>query len=112
IYRRRFLENGPRIESYERDAFQWLGGVRGDITDNWQFDAYISTGKYNEQLNQDGNVSVTRVESLLDAPDGGVSICEGGLNPIGANTLSADCADYVGVLAKNTTQIEHNHAEV
>ena len=111
IYRRRFIENGSRIEAYERDVFQWIGGLRGNISENWSYDVYISQGKYNEQLNQDGNVSVTRVESLLDAPDGGVGICEGGLNPIGANTLSAECADYVGVLAKNSTQVEHNHAE-
>jgi outer membrane receptor protein involved in Fe transport len=111
IYRRRFVENGPRIESYERDVYQMVLGVRGDITDRWRYDVWGSTGKYNEQLNQDGNVSVTRVESLLDAADGGVSICDGGLNPIGGNTLSADCADYVGVLAKNTTRIKHNQFE-
>lgn len=111
IYRRRFVENGPRVESYERDVYQMVLGVRGDITDSWRYDVWGATGKYNEQLNQDGNVSVTRVESLLDAPDGGVSICEGGLDPIGGNTLSAECADYVGVLAKNTTRIQHNQFE-
>jgi outer membrane receptor protein involved in Fe transport len=111
IYRRRFIENGPRIESYERDVFQWVGGIRGDLSDNWSLNAYLAKGKYNEQLKQDGNVSTTRVENLLDAPDGGVSICAGGLNPIGANTLSADCADYVAAAAKNNTRVEHNHAE-
>jgi outer membrane receptor protein involved in Fe transport len=111
IYRRRFVENGPRIESYERDVHQIVIGARGDITQDWRYDVWGSTGKYNEQLNQDGNVSVTRVESLLDAADGGRSICAGGLDPIGGNTLSAACAEYVGVLAKNTTRIEHNMME-
>lgn len=111
IYRRRFIENGARIESYERDVYQVVIGARGDITGSWRFDVWGATGKYNEQLNQDGNVAVSRVESLLDAPDGGVSICEGGLNPIGANTLSAACAAYVGALAKNTTRIQQNQAE-
>lgn len=111
IYRRRFVENGPRIESYERDVYQVVLGARGDITNTWSFDVWGATGKYNEQLNQDGNVSVSRVESLLDAPDGGVSICEGGLNPIGALTLSEECAAYVGALAKNTTRIQQNQFE-
>lgn len=111
IYRRRFIENGPRIESYERDVYQFITGLRGDLTERWTFDVWLGHGKYNEQLNQDGNVSVTRVESLLDAPDGGVSICEGGFNPVGANTLSAECADYIGVLAKNTQRIEQNQIE-
>ena len=29
IYRRRFVENGPRVESYERDVYQVIAGVRG-----------------------------------------------------------------------------------
>lgn len=111
IYRRRFIENGPRIESYERDVHQLIGGIKGEFADGWYFDAYLGTGRYNEQLSQNGNVSTTRVEQLLDAPDGGTSLCEGGLNIVGANTLSADCVDFVGVLAKNTTSIEHSIAE-
>ncbi len=111
IYRRRFIENGPRIEIYERDVYQVIFGTRGDITDNWSFDIWGGHGKYNEQLTQRGNVSTTRVESLLDAADGGVSICAGGLDPVGANTLSAECAAYVGAAAKNNTRIEQNQVE-
>jgi len=111
LYRRRFVESGPRIESYERDTYQILLGTRGDITDNWSFDVYGAHGKYNSMENQDGNVSVTAVERLLDAPDGGRSLCAGGLNPIGAGTLSNECADFVTVLAKNTVTLEQNLAE-
>lgn len=111
IYRRRFVENGPRIESYERDVYQVVIGARGELVDSWRYDVWGATGKYNEQLNQDGNVSVSRVESLLDAPDGGVSICAGGFNPIGALTLSPECAAFVGALAKNTTRIQQNQFE-
>lgn len=111
LYRRRFVELGPRLESYERDVYQVLGGFKGDITDNWKFDVYAGHGKYNSMEFQDGNVSVTAVESLLDAPDGGASICAGGLNPFGAGNLSRECADYVGVLAKNTVRLEQNLAE-
>jgi iron complex outermembrane receptor protein len=111
LYRRRFVESGPRVEGYERDTYQILLGTRGDITDNWSFDVYAAHGKYLSMENQDGNVSVTAVEQLLDAPDGGASLCEGGLNPFGANNLSADCAKYVTRLAKNTVTLEQNLAE-
>lgn len=111
IFRYRFLSNGPRIESYERDVYQYLLGVKGDITDNWKFDVYGAHGKYNEQLDQNGNVAVSKVQKLLQAPDGGASLCEGGFNPFGFGGVSKECADFVGVLAKNTTQIEHNLAE-
>lgn len=111
LYRRRFVESGPRVESYERDTYQILLGTRGDITDNWSFDVYGAHGKYLSMENQDGNVSVTAVERLLDAPDGGTSFCAGGLNPFGAGTLSSECARFVTVLAKNTVTMEQNIAE-
>jgi len=110
IYRYRFLGNGPRIESYDRAVYQWIGGVRGDLSENWSFDGYYARGKYDERLEQNGNVSVRKVESLLDAPDGGASICDGGF-PLLGKQISADCADYIGVVAKNTQDIEHNFAE-
>ncbi len=112
LYRRRFVENGPRIESYERDAYQAVIGMRGDISDKWRFDAYFAHGKLNGQENQDGNVRVSAVEALLDAPDGGASLCAGGFNPIGQDRLSPECAAFIGVLAKNTANIEQNLAEI
>lgn len=112
LYRRRFVENGPRVESYERDVFQAVLGLRGDISDQWRFDGYFAHGKLNGQENQGGNVRVSAVEQLLDAPDGGASLCEGGLNPFGQDTLSAECAAFVGVLAKNSDNIEQNLAEL
>lgn len=111
LYRRRFVENGPRVESYERDVFQAVLGMRGDISDKWRFDGYFAHGKLNGQENQGGNVRVSAVEQLLDAPDGGASLCEGGLNPFGQDTLSAECAAFVGVLAKNSDNIEQNLME-
>jgi outer membrane receptor protein involved in Fe transport len=110
IYRYRALSNGPRIESYDRDVYQWVGGVRGELSENWSFDGYYARGKYAERLEQSGNLSVRRVESLLDAPDGGTSLCAGGF-PVLGGQLTPECADYIGVIAKNTQDIEHNFAE-
>jgi outer membrane receptor protein involved in Fe transport len=112
LYRRRFVENGARIESYERDAYQAMFGLRGDINDKWRFDGYFAHGKLNGQENQAGNVRVSAVEQLLDAPDGGASLCAGGFNPFGQNTLSDECAAFIGVLAKNTSNVEQNLAEI
>ncbi len=111
LFRYRFVSNGPRQESYERDVTQFVLGTKGDITDNWKFDIYAGYGKFNEQLDQAGNVNVPKVEQLLDAADAGESICAGGFNPFGFGGLSQACADFVGVVAKNTAQIAHNMAE-
>ncbi len=111
LYRYRFVGNGPRIESYDRAVYQWLGGARGELSENWSFDFYYARGKYDERLEQGGNVSVRKVESLLDAPDGGVSLCAGGFDILGKQ-LSPECVEYVSVVAKNTQDIEHNFAEL
>jgi outer membrane receptor protein involved in Fe transport len=111
LYRYRFDTVGPRAETYERDLYQFVLGLRGDLSENWKFDVYGGHGKFNEQLDQSGNVSVPKVENLLDDPLGGESFCEGGFDPFGYGGLSEACADYVAVLAKNSAQIEHNMAE-
>ncbi len=111
LFRYRFVSNGAREESYERDVTQFVLGTRGDIGDAWKYDVYAGYGKFNEQLDQAGNVNVLKVEQLLDAPDGGASLCAGGFDPFGFGGLSDACAQFVGVVAKNTAQIEHNMAE-
>jgi outer membrane receptor protein involved in Fe transport len=88
-----------------------LVGLRGDIVGSWKYDVYFGHGKYNNQTNQAGNVRVSRVQDLLESPTGGTEFCEGGWNPFGQGTLSQACADYVGVVAKDTNRLEQNLAE-
>lgn len=111
LFRYRFDSNGARQESYERDVTQFVLGARGDIGEKWKYDVYAGYGKFNEQLDQAGNVNVLKVEQLLDAADGGAGLCAGGFDPFGFGGLSDACADFVGVTAKNTAQIGHNMAE-
>lgn len=42
---RRFTEYGPRLNDIETKTNQYVFGLRGDITDNWRYDAYYSQGK-------------------------------------------------------------------
>lgn len=111
LFRRRFTELGPRIESYENNIYQGLVGFKGALPGEWTWDVYFANGRYSNQTNQAGNVRVSAVEALLDAPDGGASLCQGGLNPFAMNSMSQDCARFVGVIAKNTERLEQNVAE-
>ena len=72
---------------------------------------YYATGRYNNQITQFGNARVSAVQALLTAPDGGDSICAGGLNLFGNNELSPECAEFISVTAKNTTILEQQLAE-
>jgi outer membrane receptor protein involved in Fe transport len=61
-------------------------------------------------LNND--VLQTRLQELLNAPDGGVAKCAGGYNPFtGPTGLSPACADYVRGYLTNRTQLETTIAE-
>jgi outer membrane receptor protein involved in Fe transport len=112
VFRTRFLSLGPRVEAYENDVYQGMVGVRGTLKNDWTWDLYGASGRYNNQTNQLGNARVSAVEALLDAPDGGASLCEGGLNLFGNHSLSPECQAFIGVIAKNTERLEQNIAEI
>ena len=67
---RRTLELGPRSTSFSRDAFQLLGGVRGDITDNWNYDVFYQYGQSNANQTNAGYTNVSHIEQQLRTVDG------------------------------------------
>lgn len=77
---------------------QYLAGLKGNIADGWSFDVFASYDR--SEHNQAYNFAVlkNRVQTLLNAADGGASICAGGFNPFGdsnAHSLSAACVNYM-----------------
>jgi outer membrane receptor protein involved in Fe transport len=111
LFRRRFLELGPRVSTNINNIWNIMLGMKGTFSNGWNWDVWASHGRFDKTEIQDGNVSVSRVEQLLDADDGGESLCEGGFNPFGLGTISAECADYVRVIAKNATYLEQDMIE-
>ncbi len=87
------------------NVFQVLGGLKGDLPlAGWKFDAYVGYDetKHDQQMNN--AVVKSQVQNLLNAADGGNSICAGGFNPFGlanATNLSSACKSYL-------TTTEHN----
>jgi len=87
------------------NVFQILAGVKGDLPlAGWKFDAYIGYDetKHDQQMNN--AVLKSQVQNLLNAADGGNSICAGGFNPFGlanATNISSACKAYM-------TTTEHN----
>lgn len=102
---KRFNALGPRKGSETYSVYQITTGIRGDLagTRDWTYDAYLSYGRVDNVTTQSGNVSRSAVQRLLDAADGGNSLCAGGFNPFGESALSSACAAYIGRLSKNTT---------
>jgi len=102
---KRFSALGPREGAEATSVYQITTGIRGDLagTRDWTYDAYLSYGRVDNTTTQSGNVSRSAVQRLLDAADGGASLCAGGFNPFGESALSDACRRFIGRQSKNTT---------
>lgn len=111
-FRQRMQGVGPRQTTDEYDVYQLLGGVRGTLGERFSWDAFAATSSMSENTILNNDVSLTRLEQLLDSPTGGTEVCAGGYNPfVGPAGLSADCADFVRSYFTNRTRLESSLAE-
>ncbi|RIV89049.1 TonB-dependent receptor plug domain-containing protein [Aurantiacibacter zhengii] len=94
-FNRRLLEGGNRANLDERNAFRVLGGLRGDITDYLQYDAYYMYSRTRNANIQQGNASLSRLRAGLEGT-GDILI-----NPYGLNTLTPEMADSFIIQAQN-----------
>lgn len=106
-----FIETGLRGEKDTYLVYQIIGGIRGSILDSWNYDAFGSIGRTEFNAFHQDVPQVSAIQTLLNAPDGGQSICEGGYNPFGVNPLSEECRDYLVPDPKNTTILVQRLAE-
>jgi iron complex outermembrane recepter protein len=107
----RFLGTGLREQKLDNQVLQGLVGLRGDIADGWRYEAYYSWGKTTIDQEARGNVNVQRVQQLLEAPDGGASLCAGGFNPFGIQPLSQACVDFVDEVGRTKTTFTQKVAQ-
>jgi len=78
---------------------QFLGGVRGSFgVGDWSYDLYASYDSTRHRTTRYNAVLYSRVQTLLNAADGGASLCAGGYNPFGATnnaSVSLACKSYM-----------------
>jgi outer membrane receptor protein involved in Fe transport len=112
LLRKRFTDVGPRVSATTFNVYQMAGGVRGDTGfKDWTYDLYGSIARSEQNEIQSGNVSHSAVQTLLNASDGGASICTGGYDPFGLNALSNSCRAYISRTTKNWTASEQRNVE-
>ncbi|MFL6762356.1 MAG: TonB-dependent receptor plug domain-containing protein [Sphingomicrobium sp.] len=88
---------------------QYLVGVRGDLAPAWTFDGFASYDKTDHDQVMHFAVLKSQVQTLLNAPDGGNSLCAGGFNPFGdANfrSLSPACQDFISKDATSREELD------
>ena len=108
---KRFNALGGRTGFNTHDVWQLTSGATGDLVGSWTYDAYASYGRSVLNEIQGGNVRRDRTQALLNAADGGRSLCSGGLNLFGSAEISQACRDYISLEAKNLTVIEQSILE-
>ena len=94
-FARRAPEAGPRLATNTREAYRFLVGATGAITNKINYDVYYSWAKTTNRQHQTGNVSISAFQNLLN---------QNLVNPFGAGTLTA--ANIAAVSVDTNNRIE------
>ena len=109
---KRFYEAGPRDFTRTFNMFQLETGLSGSIRPiHASWDVYISRGITNIQEKVSGSVVGDALNTLINAPDGGASICAGGYDPFGLTTLSQSCLNYLTRTPLQITKLTQDIAQ-
>lgn len=99
ILEQRFMGIGERVHNESLDTTQFVVGLKGDLgLKDWTFDVYgLRDSTESVELIDDLALG-SRLNQLLQAPDGGASLCAGGFNPFGltnSTSMSAECQGFL-----------------
>jgi len=119
---RRLTEVGSRASQNNRDAYRFLGGIRGEISGDWRYDGYYTFARTTNNEAQAGNVSRSRFAAALNTvgtTNATVACAPGApnasnpcapINIYGAGNISQAGADYIAISTQNGTTIEEQVA--
>lgn len=112
-WEKRFQEEaGPRNFDRTFDAYQLVAGLKGDIDSiDGSWEIHGSYGSTNKLERNQGSVLIDSLTALLNAPDGGASLCDGGYNPFGLTRLSEECRDFLVATPISETEFEQSVVE-
>lgn len=91
---------------------QYLAGLTGELPfGNWSYDVFASYDTTDHNQTMHFATLKSRVQTLLNAPDGGDSICAGGFNPFGivnSTALSQECLNYMTTTAHSQERLSQS----
>ncbi len=89
---------------------QYVFGGKGDLPmGDWTYDLFVSYDTTDHNQTMHHAVLKNRVQTLLNAADGGNSICAGGFNPFGlvnSSNISPQCLSYMTTNATSTEYLD------
>lgn len=84
VVQQSLLNLGARTEEATRQTYRIVGGIRGDIGNNWNYEASLNWGKLDEKTTILGNLDVQRMLLAMDAevdPATGQIVCASQIDP-------------------------------
>ncbi len=112
---RRFVEYGPRINTFDNTSSQWTAGVRGTLPwlSNWSYDAYLQSGTSDQLSGRINWGSASKVQQALRAVSTTTcTVTTGGCVPINlfgaAGTLTPAMLGFISQTAMQTTFVKQS----
>lgn len=100
-------------ENYKTSQF--LAGLRGELPfKDWTWDVYASYDTTDHLQSNFHAVLKSQVQALLNAPDGGNSLCAGGFNPFGlvhSQNISPACQAFMSTTAHSTESLSQANTQ-
>ena len=104
----RFYSFGYRTITNQNHIYQFVGGLDGTLGDTMTWEVYGSHGQTTTDYASTGAVRFSVIQQLLNAPDGGNSICAGGYNPFGLHPVSAACQALAAPVITQSTIVNQD----
>jgi iron complex outermembrane receptor protein len=112
IFSKRMTEVGNRVQTNDWSVYQLEVGAAGDLpVGDLTWDVFATRGQTQYDETDKGFPSLSALQQLLNAPDGGRSLCAGGYNPFGITTLSPSCSAFLARTVKNSTALTQTNVQ-
>ncbi|MGH8296687.1 MAG: TonB-dependent receptor domain-containing protein, partial [Steroidobacteraceae bacterium] len=105
---RRFVESGDRINVSDREAWRFLGGIKGDLGSlsesfftNVSYDLYFMDTQTNETDHQTGAISKSRLQGALLSVNGAPPVCD-----IFGLQIDSACTSAIDITSTNISKTE------
>ena len=113
---RRITELGPRLTTRENKTFQFTAGFRGDLSDTWNYDVYMSRGETDQVTTLDNWGSMSKLRNALNTISATSCIAPGTttaiagcvpLNVFGAEgSITEAMANYINLDSINLVSVD------
>lgn len=115
---RRFVELGPRINTFDNTSSQWTAGLRGAVPflNSWSYDAYLQNGTSDQLSARINWGSATKFQQALRAVNATTcTVTTGGCVPINVfgapGTITQPMINFISQTAVQTTTVTQKVAQ-